>query len=115
ETNFTGRSEAMQVTRRIFREARRRAQAKGKKMLLAVLPDPILLGQLRSHTVPERVDAWNDRLAQLHQDGMETADLLPRLLAATDNDLDRGYDGTHSGPKAKPLTAVLMSEHLCTL
>ena len=108
-------SEGMAVERRIFREAAAMAKEKGERFVLVVLPDPDLVDRLQQTSGPKEEATWNRRLAIFQADGLATIDLLPDMRSLTHEDLDRGFDKSHYGPRANRALAGFLGKKLDAL
>jgi hypothetical protein len=98
-------SEAVQLIARMAQAMRDEAAARNADFLLVLLPSERDLAHLRRGGY---LDRWRAIAAALAHDGVECLDLADDLLAAPDGTLDRGFDGTHHGPRtnARVATAV---------
>ena len=104
------REEAVAVSARIARAMRDDAAARGTRFLLVLLPSERDLGQLR-RSAAYRND-WQAIAAALAQDAVPCLDLAPTLLAAPADRIDRGFDGTHHGPRTNALIAAAVARAL---
>jgi hypothetical protein len=101
--------EAVRVVRAIFAAMRDDAATRGKTFLLAVLPDPHELGRMRKDA--RRMKEWNAMLAVMC-DGVRCVDVAGPLRSAAQAEIDRGYDGTHYGPRTNRLIAGVIASAL---
>jgi len=96
-------SEAWRVTREIYAAAKASAEERGAKFILGVLPSHRNIrlarqdGSFQAH--------WKEMVQILEGSDLHVIDLLPMMSEAPIEQLDRGYDGTHYGPKASQLIA----------
>jgi hypothetical protein len=104
--------EAMRISRRIFSDVNADAARKGRKFAVLALPDPVLVADAKAGRGAADLRAWDARLSALRADGTEVLDLLPAMRALPDETLDRGYDGTHYGPKANAALAGIVADAL---
>jgi hypothetical protein len=90
--------EAMGISTAVFRQLRDELGAKGKRFVLAVLPSerdlPVYRagGKFRTE--------WIRLVDAACREEPECVDLMPLLLGAPLDSLDRGYTGNHYGPRA---------------
>jgi hypothetical protein len=103
-------SEAMLVTRRIFREMEKEAKGEGKKFMLFTLPVGDDAKKYRNDRSFKK--KWDGVVASLKGDGNTSADLMQELLEAPAERMDTGCDGTHYGPKANLFIAGIVAKHL---
>src|SRR6185369_3274761 len=96
-------SEAVMVSGRIAQAMRDDAAERGARFLLVLLPTERDLKRLRRSDA-ER-DAWQRIVAGLADYGIPLFDLAPDLIAAPADRVDRGFDGTHHGPRTNALVA----------
>jgi len=87
--------------------------ARGASFLLLLLPSERDLGHLRRRAAYG--EQWRAIAAAFTRAGVPSIDLAAELLAAPAEDLDRGYDGTHHGPRANRLIAAAVARALTTL
>lgn len=99
-------SEAVAVSARIVATMRAEATAHGAGFLLALLPSELETTRLRRR--PGTRAEWNAIAAAVAGD-VPHVDLADALIAAPDTDVDRGFDGTHHGPRANAVIAAAMS------
>jgi hypothetical protein len=105
--------EAVAVTTRIAASMCAESAARGASFLLLLLPSERDLGHLRRRAAYR--EQWEAIAAAFTRAGVPTIDLATDLLAAPAEDLDRGYDGTHHGPRANHLIAAAVARALTTL
>ncbi len=98
--------EAVVVTARIAATMRHEAAARGARFLLVVIPGERDLGWLR-RSAPARAQ-WRATVAALRSAAQPCLDLADELLAAPSDQLDRGADGTHHGPRANRIIAAAL-------
>jgi hypothetical protein len=99
-------SEAVAVSARIVATMRAEATAHGAGFLLTLLPSELETTRLRRR--PETRAEWNAIAAAVAGD-VPHVDLADALISAPDTDVDRGFDGTHHGPRANAVIAAAMS------
>ena len=80
-----------------------------------LLPDTALLNQVRSHPGAAPPSSWSERIAAFRRDGLEVIDLMPVMRAIPADSLDRGYDGTHYGPKTNKIIGEAVGRKLSEL
>ena len=74
---------------------------------MAVLPVSADLAQLAKSEGAR--DRWRRIVTGIAEEGLETLDLAPALLAAPPGDIDEGRDGSHYGPKASAVIAKALA------
>ena len=104
------RSEAVAVSAGIVQAMRADAAARGARFLLALLPSEIDLGRLRRRAGYR--EQWRAIAAVVARDGVACVDLADALVAAPAERIDRGYDGTHHGPRTNALVAGVVGHAL---
>ena len=104
-------AEAVQVSKAIFEAMRNKVERHGRRFVLAILPGEIW--QFRDN--PDLVQKWAKMIAAICDQGMPCIDLLGEFRAAPEAELDRGYDGSHYGPKTNRLIAKLVGQHLVAI
>jgi len=102
-------SEAMQVSRKIFETMRDDTRARGRRFVLAFLPEPHDLGHLRRNA-----GNWRRAMETLCA-GIACVDLLPALTQMAPEQIDRGYDRTHYGPAVNRVIAGAVEHELTPL
>jgi hypothetical protein len=105
-------SEAMEIVRRIFKAVNSDTIKTQKTFILSLLPDPVLLSQIRADRNSPAHALWNERVQLFIQDGLHVVDLMPDLLDLPESKVDRGYDQSHYGPKTNRALAHLFKEKL---
>jgi hypothetical protein len=103
-------SEAVTVSGRIARAMRDDAAERGARFLLVLLPSERDLKRLRRSNA-ERT-AWESIVAGLSRYEVPYLDLAPDLIAAPADRIDRGFDGTHHGPRTNALVADAVARAL---
>lgn len=103
-------SEAMQVSKKIFEAMNDDLKNAGKQFLLVILPTHNDLERLKQDTSYRH--AWGEMVAAICHDDILCTDLSTDLLRQNDDDLDKGYDGTHYGPKANYIISKLIKSQL---
>jgi lysophospholipase L1-like esterase len=103
-------SEAVTVSGSIARAMRDAAAARGARFLLVLLPSERDVKRLRRSDA-ER-NAWQRIVAGLSEYGVPCLDLAPDLIAAPADRIDRGFDGTHHGPRTNALVADAVARAL---
>ena len=104
------RSEAVAVSAGIVQAMRADAAARGARFLLVLLPSEIDLGRLRRRAGYR--EQWRAIAAVVARDGVACVDLADALVAAPAERIDRGYDGTHHGPRTNALVAGVVGHAL---
>lgn len=102
-------SEAVAVSARIVTAMQAEAAAHGAHFLLVLLPSELEVARLRRRSAA-RAD-WDAIAAAIGRD-VPHADLAETMLAAPADRLDRGFDGTHHGPRANALIAEAVARAL---
>ena len=94
-------SEAMQVTRAIFEKMATAVAAEGKRFFIVLLPTDHDVRRYETKTGYREL--WNTMTAAVCPGDALCLDLMPELRNAPE--LDRGYDGSHYGPRASKFIA----------
>lgn len=103
-------SEALSVSRAIFRRMQHEAAAQSRQFKLLILP---ALSDLQAFAHDEQSVADWQEMVEFVCDGVRgCVDLAPDLRAAPLQDFDSGYDGTHYGPRASRLIAKAVLKSL---
>ena len=103
-------SEALSVSRAIFRRMQDEASADSRKFKVLVLP---ALSDLQNFDRDERYLAEWQAMVNFVCDGVRNCvDLAPDLRAVPLEEFDSGYDDTHFGPRANRLIAVTILKAL---
>ena len=103
-------SEAVVVSGHIARTMHEEARAHGARFLQVLLPSELDLGRLQRR--PAYREQWEAIGAAVGGAGIACVDLAATLLAAPADQLDRGFDGTHHGPRANRLIAEAIARVL---
>ncbi len=103
-------SEAVAISAGIVRAMRADATAHGARFILVLLPSERDLGRLRRR--PSYRTQWHAIAAAVARDGVECIDLADAMLAAPADRIDRGFDGTHHGPRMNALIAAVVGRVL---
>ena len=103
-------SEAMNVTNIIFKTMNEEVKKDGKKLILVYLPET---SQETRRYVEDPLfkDQWDKMVLFNCKGNLIYIDLM-KNLPRYKNQLDKGYDGTHYGPKANRIIADLIWENL---
>lgn len=102
-------SEAMRVSRMIFAAMRDETGARGKRFVLVILPERSELRHIRRSAGSAR--NWRQMVAMLCAD-TPCIDLEPTLSSAPPEELDRGYDRSHYGPRTNRVIAAAVQAGL---
>jgi lysophospholipase L1-like esterase len=103
-------SEAVAVSGGIARAMHDEARAHGARFLQVLLPSELDLGRLQRRDAYR--EQWQSIAAAVGGAGVDCVDLADTLLAAPAELLDRGFDGTHHGPRANRLIAEAVARAL---
>jgi hypothetical protein len=103
-------SEAMQVSRKIFETMREEVEARGKRFVLVILPEHSGLGKI--HRSARSAENWRGMVSTFCDGRVRCIDVTPALLNVLPEELDRGHDGTHYGPKMNRIVAGTVEEAL---
>jgi hypothetical protein len=106
-------SEAVEVTRRIFRSMHEEVEQQGGRFVLVFLPSHRDMESLR--TSRRYAANWERVITAACGGDFPCIDLSHGFLAAPPNRLDRGYDGSHYGTQANRLIAELIRQRLSDL
>ena len=103
-------SEASRVTKKIFDTMNNDVKKDEKKFVLVILPTHDDISKLRFDSSFR--EKWYKQVS-FHCSGIEICiDLSEDMLQQPQNLLDKGYDGTHYGPKANRLMSELIRKHV---
>jgi len=103
-------SEASRVTKKIFDTMNNDVKKDEKKFVLVILPTHDDISKLRFDSSFR--EKWYKQVS-FHCSGIEICiDLSEDMLQQPQNLLDKGYDGTHYGPKANRLISELIRKHV---
>ena len=91
-------SEAMGVFRKILQEMKTETKRDGKKFVLVYLPYEDDLLQYKQN--PSYRSQYSTMKSVIATEGIASIDLMKYFLK---NGFDRGYDGTHYGPKTNKM------------
>ncbi len=103
-------SEAIQVSRKIFAAMRDEVEARGKQFVLVILPEHS--GLRKIHRSARSADNWQRMVSMSCEGRVQCIDVTPALLSIPPEDLDRGHDGTHYGPKMNRVVAATVEDGL---
>src|SRR6185503_7854205 len=103
-------SEAVAVSSGIARAMHDEARAHGARFLQILLPSELDLGRLQRRDAYR--EQWQAIAAAVGGVGVACVDLADALLAAPADRIDRGFDGTHHGPRANGLIADAIARAL---
>ncbi len=104
--------EALAVSLRIAQSMRDAAAERRARFLLVLLPSERDLGQLRRSSDYRR--RWQAIAAAMAGAGLPCLDLAGDLLDAPSESIDRGFDGTHHGPRTNALVAGAVGRALAS-
>lgn len=104
--------EAMRVSRAIFASMRDESHTHGKAFVLALLPEPHELRRMRASASVAR--KWDAVVSAVCDATFPCIDVAAALRAVPSDEIDRGYDKTHYGPRANRVVAAAMKEGLST-
>jgi hypothetical protein len=103
-------SEAVAVTVGIAARMRHDAAVAGARFVLVLLPSERDVKQLR-RSASYRAQ-WRAIAERFARAGVPPVDLAPDFLAAPPEQLDRGFDGTHHGPRSNRMIAEAIGRAL---
>jgi hypothetical protein len=105
------RSEALQVSRRIFEAMNREVEKEGKKFVLFLLPVKRDVSNYKTDVSSKK--QWDEMSTFLKTADLVCVDLMKDYLTVPDDryDSDYGFKG-HYGPKANRVIAELVKNHL---
>jgi hypothetical protein len=110
---FKPDSEAMRVSRKIFEAMNDEVKRDGKEFVLIILPMDNDLKKLQDKSWYR--NAWHKMATAICVGDLLCVDLAKDLQQIPVSLLDKGYDGSHYGPKANRLIAGLIRKHLDNL
>jgi hypothetical protein len=103
-------SEAMILSKRIFQAMNEEIKHEGKKFILIFLPSQGDINRIKDDS-SFRGD-WDKMILSICTDGLNCLDLSEYLIHVPDSQWDKGYDGTHFGPKTNRQIANFIKNHL---
>lgn len=103
-------SEALQLSNRIFGTIDREERRRGQHFALIVLPSHRDLELFKRD--PSYSDRWRVLVSSVCSRDMVCLDLAKDLQQAPATEMDKGYDGTHYGPRSNQLIGGLIRDHL---
>jgi hypothetical protein len=103
-------SEAMQVSRKIIEAMRDEVEARSKQFVLVILPEHS--GLRKIHRSARSAENWQRMVSTFCEGRVQCIDVTPALLSAPPEELDRGHDGTHYGPKMNRIVAATVEDGL---
>ncbi|MDQ7826705.1 MAG: hypothetical protein RDV48_28135 [Candidatus Eremiobacteraeota bacterium] len=107
---FKGNSEALRITKLIFKEMEKECRQGGRLFLVIVLPRQDEIIQYRDKPVFKR--KWDGIISSLEKDHIPFVDLMPDMVDIPENRFDKSYDGEHNGPEANRIIADLLLKAL---
>lgn len=96
-------SEAMTVSRAIFRNMAREAQEQDRDFHLILLPRQDEVKQFKSSAAFR--ERWRTLAGSIASDHIPMADLMDKLAATPESEFDRAYDGFHNGDRTNAMIA----------
>ena len=103
-------SEAAQVSKKIFEQMRLEVTQDGKPFILIILPPDNDIPNLRNNE--DYRMRWQNLVDAVCSGEPNCFDVTQELTAYSDDDLDKGYDGSHYGPKANRIIAELIGKKI---
>jgi hypothetical protein len=103
-------SEAMQISKKIFKMMNDEVLHNDKRFVLVILPLAYDLMKLNSR--PSYQTEWDEMVSSICTDNLLCIDLTEEFGYLTQRQPDRGYDGSHYGPQANKVIANLIRDHL---
>jgi hypothetical protein len=101
-------SEAQRVSKKIFEAMNQEANQRGKEFCLVVLPDKDVVEQYQEE--PAYAWKWNAMSAFMCSGDYSCIDLMQDFSRLTK--IDKGYDGSHFGPKTNQRIADFLWERI---
>jgi hypothetical protein len=103
-------SEALRVSHKIFETMHDEVKKDGSRFVLVVIPTHHDLIEFQMSTSYR--DKWNRMLSSICALDFVCIDLTDDLYQLPEGDLDKGYDGTHYGPRANLRIAEYIKRYL---
>ena len=103
-------SEALKISKKIFDSMYEEVKRKDGDFILVVLPAHTEVKRYREDPAYEA--RWKQMSTFVCSGDYLCFDMMPKIQASPLEDLDRGYDGAHYGPKANQLIADVMWEEV---
>ena len=103
-------SEAMRVARQIVLQMSQEVRVDGADFALVFLPTHSDLRELRRHHA--FAARWRVMVSWLCGEELRCLDLSEDLVSVAPDTLDRGYDGTHHGPRTNRLIGEFLARRL---
>jgi hypothetical protein len=103
-------SAAMRVSRKIVEVMREETRARGKQFVLVLLPEHSELRHIRRSA--RSAENWRRVVATVCAGGVPCIDVAPALLSVPVEEVDRGYDKTHYGPRMNRTVAAAVADGL---
>lgn len=102
-------SEAVAVSKAIVRSMHDEVTSRGERFLFVLLPSELDADRMRRRRA--YADRWAAIATAVVPEGVASLNLVDTMLAAPD-ELDRGFDGTHWGPRASRVIAAAVGRAL---
>lgn len=103
-------SEAVQVSSAIFRAMNDDVVKAGRTFVLVFLPIELDFARMKDNLVYR--EQWRTLVHAACPRGAICLDLLDDFTKSGSNDRDRGFDGTHYGPKTNKFIAEVIARRL---
>jgi hypothetical protein len=100
--------EAVQVFRGLANRMEIEVEHQDARFIVIFLPNHIQSFR-ENHLL---VQKWKNLVTLVCSSGLTCIDLLEDFMGVPETDLDKGYDGTHYGPKANRLIAELVAQYM---
>ena len=113
ESLYDPLSEAMQISKMIFREMHQKVRGSGKEFVLVVLGQRGTMRKYRRS--PEFQEKWDRMVKAVCDSDYLCIDTMPELVQASPEDLDRAYDGSHFGPEGNQAIAEILWNRIGTI
>jgi hypothetical protein len=107
---YDTQGEALQVSKRIFQEMEEDVEINGGAFYLITLP---IYKDIKEFNAGKKyIDSWNKMINFLCRDDLKCLDLKEVFENLSIEEIDRGYDQSHYGPKIQQKIALRINEFL---
>ena len=103
-------SEAMKVSRKIFRTMNEQAKNEGKEFIVFILPT--MNHVTRYHSSRAYRNSWDSMILSIIGDQITSVDLMKDFITLPPEQYDKSHDGMHYGKKMNERLADLMAKYL---
>ena len=105
-------SEAMIVSRKIFKTINENSKRDGKMFILVLLPDSYKKDVMVYKNNYLFRKEYDEMASSIEKEGITCIDLMKDFVKIDSSQFDVGYDGSHNGPKANKIISELIWKEL---